>query len=232
MFRFDHRGIGDSGGEPRSFEALDSDIKSAIDVFLETYPQIKEVHIWGLCDAASAASLYVTSDPRVSGLILLNPWVRSESGVAKSFLWHYYTTRLFDPEFWRSAFHERKSLWSVFGRAARKLLSNAEPHNESEVSSDSNAGSQPVSESTSPPYQERMLAALQRFQGRTLIILSGNDLTAAEFRQLVTGSRKWRKLCKRASVSWFEMPDANHTFSTRAWRDAVAERTVQWLRNG
>ena len=82
-----------------------------------------------------------------------------------------------------------------------------------------------------PAYQVRMLSALQKFQGRALIILSGNDLTAAEFKQMVSSNRRWRKLIKRSSISWFEMPDANHTFSTREWRDIVAETTVQWLRS-
>ncbi len=235
VFRFDHRGIGDSSGEPRNFQALDDDIKCAIDIFLETCPQIKQVHIWGLCDAASAASLYTEKDPRVAGLVMLNPWVRSESGITKSFLMDYYTKRLFDYRFWKNAFGGNKSLWFILKSAWKKLVSNTTPHGASEVTQESASGGEPSGESkplSQPPYQERMLTALQRFQGRTLIILSGNDLTAAEFRQMSNSSRRWKKLAKSASISWFEMSDSNHTFSTRIWRDTVAERTVRWLRKG
>ena len=51
-FRFDYRGMGDSSGAARSFERAGEDIACAIDRFLERAPQVKEVVIWGLCDAA------------------------------------------------------------------------------------------------------------------------------------------------------------------------------------
>lgn len=234
VLRFDHRGIGDSSGEPRNFQALSDDIECAIDAFLEACPQIKQVTIWGLCDAASAASLYAEKDPRVIGLVLLNPWVRSESGVTRSFLMHYYLQRLFDYRFWKNAFNGDNGFWNSMNSAIKSLLpiSAADRASES-IQNKDNGGQQPgASMSTAQPgYQKRMLTALQGFQGRTLIILSGNDLTAAEFKQMVKSNRRWKKLVNGTAFSWFEMPDANHTFSTREWRDIVAERTAQWLRS-
>ncbi len=235
VFRVDHRGIGDSSGEPRSFQALDDDIKCAIDVFLETCPQINKVYIWGLCDAASAASLYAEKDPRVAGLVMLNPWVRPEGGVTKSFLRDYYAKRLFDYGFWKSAFSRNKSLWVIFRSAVGKLYSSTESHDQRKSATKSVSGSHQSDElrsSSELPYQVRMLTALQKFQGRALIILSENDLTASEFRQMVSSSRGWKKLIERAAISWFEMPDANHTFSTRIWRNTVADYTVRWLQKG
>src|SRR5712692_9618697 len=73
--RFDYRGMGDSGGEFRTFERVGADIRWAVDRFFASVPGLKEVVIWGLCDAASAALFYAHQDERVSGLILLNPWV-------------------------------------------------------------------------------------------------------------------------------------------------------------
>ncbi len=78
--RFDYRGMGDSEGEPRSFESIDADLRAAIDTFFREAPGLEEVVLWGLCDAASAALLYAATDARVAGLVLLNPWVRTESG--------------------------------------------------------------------------------------------------------------------------------------------------------
>jgi hypothetical protein len=75
-----------------------------------------------------------------------------------------------------------------------------------------------------------MLEGLERFEGKTLLILSGDDLTAAEFRDETARSREWRKALERNTVTRHELAEANHTFSTRAWRDLVAAWTLNWLR--
>ncbi|MDQ3185278.1 MAG: hydrolase 1, exosortase A system-associated, partial [Pseudomonadota bacterium] len=98
--RFDYRGMGDSEGAARTFEDLEDDLRCAIDGFLDEVPCLNEIVIWGLCDAASAALFYAYQDQRVTGLVLLNPWVRTDEGVANAYLKHYYTTRLFEPQLW------------------------------------------------------------------------------------------------------------------------------------
>ena len=105
--RFDYRGMGDSEGAMRDFESVDEDLRAAIDAFMAQVPALREVALWGLCDAASAASLYAPSDQRVTGLALLNPWVRTDSGAAKATLKHYYGARLLDKELWKKLFSGR-----------------------------------------------------------------------------------------------------------------------------
>ena len=234
VFRFDHRGIGDSGGAPRSFQELDDDIECAIDAFLDSCPDLKQIYILGLCDAATAASMYAEKDPRVSGLVLLNPWVRPDSGYSKSFLMSYYMERLLNYRFWRNYFEGNKSIRHSVKSAAKSLFPNTSTQNINKSTEDSRTSDQQPRtsrRSSRPRYQARMLTALQAFHGRTLIILSGNDLTAAEFKQLTDSDRRWKRLLKSSLISCFEMPSANHTFSTRIWRDIVAERTVKWLRS-
>ena len=101
--RFDVRGMGDSTGAQRSFEALDDDIAAAIDALLHHCPALDRVVLWGLCDGASAALMYLQRrrDPRVQGLCLANPWVRSEAGLARTHVKHYYAQRLLQPAFWK-----------------------------------------------------------------------------------------------------------------------------------
>src|SRR5262249_34407086 len=65
--RFDYRGMGDSDGETRTFERVGEDIRCAIDRLFACVPGLKDVVIWGLCDAASAALFYARGDPRVGG---------------------------------------------------------------------------------------------------------------------------------------------------------------------
>ncbi|MCC8999300.1 MAG: hydrolase 1, exosortase A system-associated, partial [Candidatus Contendobacter sp.] len=75
--RFDYRGMGDAEGEFAGFERIDADIAAAVDVFFTQVPGLQDVVIWGLCDAASAALFYAWLDPRIAGLVLLNPWLRT-----------------------------------------------------------------------------------------------------------------------------------------------------------
>lgn len=74
VMRFDCRGAGDSEGEPRAFGGINDDIGAAIKAFFMQVPELREVVICGLGDGATAAALYAHLDPRVHGMVLLNPW--------------------------------------------------------------------------------------------------------------------------------------------------------------
>jgi exosortase A-associated hydrolase 1 len=120
--RFDFRGMGDSTGEFRNFETINDDIAAAIDAFQANCPQVERIVLWGLCDAASANLLfwYQAKDARVHGIVLLNPWVRSEATLARTHIKHYYSQRLFQAEFWRKLMTGKLGL----GRAISGFLGN------------------------------------------------------------------------------------------------------------
>ena len=91
VMRFDYKGTGDSEGElgrPEPCEHLDADIRAAVDVLLDRLPDLEKIVLWGLCDGASAILLYAHHDPRVKGAVLLNPWVRTPGGHAKTVIKH------------------------------------------------------------------------------------------------------------------------------------------------
>ncbi|MCC7487776.1 MAG: hydrolase 1, exosortase A system-associated [Burkholderiales bacterium] len=226
-FRFDYRGMGDSGGVARNFEDVGPDIRAAIDCFAENAPGLRGVVVWGLCDAASAALFYAGGDPRVTGLVLLNPWVHTEQGAARTYLRHYYLARLFDKAFWRKlaagAFDWRKAIADL--RAlARKAGTTGTP-------ADAGTSAAAPPGTPVPDLRERMEAGLRRFRGRVLLVLSGDDLTAQEFKDLVATSRGWRRLIAADRVARRDLPRANHTFSRREWRDEVARFTGEWLKS-
>jgi pimeloyl-ACP methyl ester carboxylesterase len=100
VMRFDYRGMGDSDGEPRSFDAIDDDIRAAIREFLLQVPGLQEVVIWGLGDGATAASLYAHTDARVRGLVLLNPWAGG-GGAQQSPLLPHLLARFGEIGFWK-----------------------------------------------------------------------------------------------------------------------------------
>ncbi len=220
--RFDYRGMGDSDGEVRTFERVGADIRCAIDRFFTIVPGLRNVVIWGLCDAASAALFYAHRDARVSGLVLVNPWVRTEQGLARVHLRHYYLRRLFQASLWDKVVHgELKYREAV--AALGKIVSHATSRGPSSGTEES-----PANES---PLPDRMEDALRRFQGRVLLILSGNDLTAQEFKDLVSRSHRWRRLLARDRVTRYDLPEANHTFARRDWRDQVERWTESWVKN-
>lgn len=217
--RFDYRGMGDSQGDKRDFEAVGDDLRAAVDQFTAAVPDIDEVVIWGLCDAASAAMFYAGSDPRVTGLVLLNPWVRTTSGLAKATLKHYYRARLLDPEFWKKVARGHFN-YVAAGSSLLKMVSNV-----------LNGGVKAINEAhESAPLPERMLTGIARFQGKVLLILSGTDLTAQEFRDLANSSPQWTKLLNEQRVMQQSIADADHTFSRRIWKEQVAQWTGEWMR--
>lgn len=218
VMRFDYQGMGDAAGPLKDFTGIDEDIRIAIDCLVERQG-LERVVLWGLCDAASAALVYAWRDPRVCGMVLLNPWVRTEQSLARARLRMYYGGRLLAPAFWkklgRGEFHWRRSL-----RALAEAMMKA-----------CRSGARRSSEAPAPerPLPDRMAHGLREFQGPTLFLLSGNDLTAAEFRDTVRNSRSWAQLVDRDDVEWQEFPAADHTFSRREWRDQVADATRDWV---
>jgi exosortase A-associated hydrolase 1 len=215
--RFDYRGMGDSEGALRTFEAAGDDLQAAIDHFFTTVPGLREVVVWGLCDAASSALCHAGSDPRVTGLVLVNPWARTETSIAKATLKHYYRTRLLQADLWKKIL---RGQFDVAG-AARSFATLVGAANRR----------QPAPAAPAPPsLPERMRAGLARYRGKVLIIIGGADLTGQEFAG-IADSPSWRPLLAAPRVTRYTLPDADHTFSRRAWREQVAGWTGDWVRS-
>lgn len=217
--RFDYRGMGDSEGHVRDFLNIHDDIQSAINSFFRHNPHLSEIVLWGLCDGASAAMLYASGDTRVKGMVLINPWVRTEAGSAKAHLKHYYKDRLTDPLLWKKILHGRYS----YRATAKSLLSQI-----SQILKIDKASGETAKQAHLP---DQILTAMQQFTGKTLIILSENDLTAREFADVLHGSKAWKNLSKSPQFRVHELKNANHTFSQRVWRNQVASWTDEWLKS-
>ena len=223
--RFDYRGMGDSDGVIQTFENIEEDLNSAINQFFINIPELKEVVIWGLCDAASAALFYAHKDPRVTGLVLVNPWVRTEAGAAKAYLKHYYVSRLLNWDFWkklgRGQFKLSESFSSLYRSVSKFLMKKTEIVNDKVQQASCNL----------VPLPDRMLEGLKQFKGKILLITSGDDLTAQEFLDLINASNDWKYILASRQVRRAHLQEANHTFSTRQWRDQVASWTAEWCKS-
>lgn len=216
VLRFDVRGMGDSGGAPRRFDALDDDVAAAIDALLAQSPAIRRVVLWGLCDGASAALLYLDArgDPRVAGVAALNPWVRSEATLARAQLRHYYGQRLRSGSFWAKLLRGGVGA-AALAELARKLALALR-------------GRRPIPAESH--FAERMARGASRLdRGGLLVVLSENDLTAKEFAEHAARSPAWQRALETTAGQRHDIAAADHTLSQRDARLAVEAVTLRWL---
>jgi exosortase A-associated hydrolase 1 len=213
VLRFDHRGMGDAPGEAAGFEHLDPEIDAAITAVQRGSPGVEQVLLWGLCDGASAALLHARrADPRVAGLLLANPWVRTAQSLAQARTKHYYPGRLASADFWRRLFSGQvswRSLRTALGAVTGSLAQPA-----------------PVAN-----FRSGMLDGLGRFldrHGRVHCLLSSADLTAQEFMATLRAPG-WAALSQRPGFSTDVLDGADHTFSDPEHRAAALRLSAQWL---
>ncbi len=212
VLRFDFPGMGDSPGGLLAFEESAPHIAAAIDALCSQHPQVDRVVLWGLCDGASASLLYVqaTQDPRVAGMVLLNPWVRSDAGLARARVKHYYRQRLMEPAFWR-----KLVAGGVGWQALRGLGSNLHTMR------------QPLPKMLT--FQELMAHGWRAFEGEIMLILSEHDLTAQEFTDHAQTHPAWRGLLLRPGVTPYRVRGTDHTFSSRSAQREVETVVLTWL---
>lgn len=216
VLRFDVRGMGDSDGHARTFTELGEDIRAALDAFAAAMPGLHDIVLWGLCDGASAALLHHAErpDPRVRGLVLLNPWVRSTQTLARAHVKHYYRQRLLEPEFWRKLLSGRIA-WSALSGLWRNLAT---------AMRGSRAAAAAVED-----FRITMARAWHAFPGPILLVLSGRDLTAKEFLEALPLEPAWAGALERPRLTRLDIAEADHTFSTRAERERLEAATADWL---
>ncbi len=216
VLRFDYRGMGDSDGEFVGFEGVDDDIRAAIDCLFSQVPGLQRVVLWSLCDGASAAAFYARADDRISGLVLINPWVRTLATVAQARVKHYYREQLLSREFWR-----RLLKFDVrIGVAVKGFFQSLR------AASNASKGQG----ETADDLPGRVADGLRRYKGRILVILSSADLTAQEFDTAVLGSSAMSAWQGEPRVTVERLENANHTYSRQSWRDQVHDWTEAWLR--
>ncbi len=222
--RFDYSGMGDAEGEPVDFEHCGPDVRSAVDALMAAVPGLTDVCLWGLCDGATAAAFHAAEDERVTSLILLNPWVRTEQGQSEALVKHYYLQRILSKDFWRKLLGGGVGI----GPALREFAAHLR-RGMGRRGAGTGAAGAGAWRNRSLPLTTRVPAALRYCRANIMVVLAGDDLVGSEFDAsfIQTGSLASLQT-ERLRVE--RVAGATHTFSSAQWRATVERLTCEWLR--
>lgn len=183
VFRFDRRGVGDSGGENRGFRRSRTDIEAALAAFRAMAPQVQRVVGFGNCDAASA--LMLGKGAGCDALVLSNPWTIEGAGgdtPLPTAVRTRYAEKLKNPKELLRLVSGRVNL----GKLAKGLVQAAKP------------------KAAPTTLSGEIAAGLAAFDGPVRILLADADRTAQAFAETWDANDPRLRRCERASHAWIE----------------------------
>lgn len=182
VFRFDRRGVGDSGGENRGFRKSARDIECALAAFRVIAPQMQRVVGFGNCDAASA--LMLAKGAECDALVLSNPWTIEGGDAAPppAAVRARYAEKLRNP---------REVVRLLTGGVNLAKLAKGLVH----------AGRR---SSARTSLADEMAAGLAAFEGPVRIVLAGADRTAQVFAEVWDRADDRVVRCEGAGHAWAE----------------------------
>ena len=163
--------------------------------------------------------MYAHTEPRICSMVLLNPWVHGGDYSLEVKLSHYYAPLLRGKDTWLRLFTGKIKV----GRALKEFSNDA-------VSLLRNALGLPLAVPFRHSFVEEMFNGFISFKGKTLFILSGQDLTAQEFVSLLGNEDKWASAMKRPEVSKEHLAGADHTFSKKNWQAEMTRLSLKWTK--
>jgi pimeloyl-ACP methyl ester carboxylesterase len=192
VFRYDRRGIGDSGGENRGFLESAPDIAAAAATF-SAETGIRRLVAFGNCDAATALALF-HGVAGIDALILANPWVVEDSGdlPPAAAIRARYAEKLRDPAELLRLLSGKVNIAKIFS-GLRKISATR-----SEVIDD---------------MASRLIATLETSTIPITILLATRDNTAIAF------SRPWEASGPHANVRIEQHDTDSHSFARQEDKD-------------
>ncbi len=125
VLRFDLSGLGDS--EMRAdglapLEASLADIREVLDM-LQTTRNVQRVVLVGLCSGADHSVIYAGTDPRVAGVVLLDPSIPRTVG----YYLRHYSRRVMSLRTWLSVVSGAHPVWLALKRRAALVPTEQDP---------------------------------------------------------------------------------------------------------
>lgn len=213
VLRFDARGMGDSTGHHQGFEGIGADIEAAVSLVRTKLPTDTPLALWGLCDGASAAALYVArSTTRVHGLAMLNPWVRTEATLAQTRVRFWYLKRLRQLEFWRKLTRGGIGMAALGGLIKNLHQASAAPIRAND-------------------YRAGMLLGVNACPTTTLVHISDGDITGLEFKAYAEQDPGWQRSATARKWKAVTLHGADHTLTQEAARQQLVADIDGFLRS-
>ncbi len=210
--RFDHSGIGDSEARRDSLpfeKSAIAEIRQALD-WLAGKRGLERFVVLGLCSGADMAFEAARADPRIAGLVLLDPWAYR---TPRYWLVHY-RSRVFSAAAWRR-FLGRKL------RPAAKSPAATGPEGEDL--------DLPTYVRRFPP-RERVAADLRALvdrDARLLCVFSGGQ--PDDYNHAGQLRAAFRKVPLGGNLEEIFLPDADHIFTDLDQRETVLRSVERWL---
>lgn len=213
VLRFDLSGVGDS--RPRAdglapVEGALADIREAID-WLAQARQVERVVLVGLCSGADHALLYAGRDPRVVGLVLLDP----STPRTRLYYVRHYGPRLLRPKSWYNLFAGRNA-------RVRRLAASLSGEEGEAVPSGPNLQSPQVRAILESAYRDA-LALGTHF----LVALTSGAEDRHNYRDQVRDAFARVPFGDRLRTEYLRGVD--HTFSTEAQRARLFRLVTEWV---
>lgn len=159
VFRYDRRGVGDSGGVNAGYSAAREDLVAAVAAFREAQPAMTRIVGFGNCDAATTLAWW-GRDAGLAAVVLANPFTvpPADDLPPTAAIRAHYVAQLRDPAAWRRIARRGVSL----GKLGRGLMRLAAPDRP-------------------PALADRTLAAIAGWGADATIVLSRHDATAIAY---------------------------------------------------
>jgi pimeloyl-ACP methyl ester carboxylesterase len=216
VLRFDLSGLGDSDSRPDMKAPLESalaDIREVLDS-LESSRQIGRFILAGLCSGADHSILYAGSDPRVVGLVLLDP------SIPRTFRYYlkHYARHLVSLRTWINF---------VSGRHLRRFLQNRQM-----AKSGLAPGKAPGPNLNAPEVRNHLEQAYRS-------ALNNGNQCLAIFTAGIEGQHNYREqlldafpgLSFGSQLRLAYYADCDHTFTAERHREQLVRQVVDWVQS-
>jgi pimeloyl-ACP methyl ester carboxylesterase len=214
VLRFDLSGIGDSEGRVDGLSPLEAalaDVREAVD-WLVTARGTRRIILVGLCSGADHSLIYGISDPRVCGLVLLDPSIPpTPAYYLRDFLRH-----MKQPRSWINFALGRGRRW----KKVRKLLGIA--NDEALENHWPDLGEPAIRDFLQAAYQKSMDQEMQ-----CLVVFTSGLAHQHNYREQIFDAFPTVPFADRLQLEYFARCD--HLFTTETDRNRLFGMVMEWI---
>jgi pimeloyl-ACP methyl ester carboxylesterase len=211
--RFDQSGLGDSGPRNDRLPPLAAglaDIREALDSVQKTY-QVSRFVLVGLCSGADQCVLYGHTDPRVVGIVILDPTIPP----TRRYYVHYILRRLRHLQNWISVLTGRSGLLRLL---SAHLLYRLRPGEKSKPAT--------LQGLRFSPYLAESYAATAAQGMKLLAAFTALSPRHAYVRQILDA---FPEVSSGGTLQLQYFPDSDHLFSAVQERARLYRVIIEWL---